>query len=761
MSLERIFNAESVAIIGASRNPTKRGYQAIKILLDEKFEGNIYPVNPKERRILGLTCYPEVDAIQGPVDLALVTTPATTLPFILDACGRKGIPGVVAIAGGFGETGASGQELEAKLTAAARRNKVRLIGPNTSGMMNLRTNLNLVGLRGAPRGNIALMSQSGNMALSLFTEAKIKSQRGFSHYVGVGNEADIKFHEYLDFFRQDPDTGAVIMYVEGMRQGREFLQQAYNTTSTKPVILLKSGRSATGKQSAGSHTGAMAGISEVATSAFERAGIIVVENADELFPVAETLSSLPPIKNNSIAILADGGGHATIAADLLTDLGLRIPELSENTKKRLREILPPAASLRNPVDVAGGTDATPTLFADCARIILNDPQVGGLLLVGLFGGYGIRFAESLALQEEDAAHQMGKLVGSRRKPIVVHSLFSYEKPHSLHLLRYYNIPVYDSIDVACRCIGALGEYGRYLSSYHAKTNFVLNPGIKRKTAGEEIIATALHQKRRSLLETEGRELLALHGATFSPRKKPTSSTEKLKKSSNDASDIFTNGSLATTEAEAVNIFRKIRRPIAMKIVSPDIIHKSDARGVRLGIRTEEDVRGAFASILKNAKRFHPAADIRGILLAPMAEPGLEVIIGTKIDVQFGPIIMYGLGGIMVEILHDVSFRVVPISRRSAKKMIEDTKSYPILQGVRGQAPRDRKALEDLLMICSEVMEAYPEINEMDLNPVIVHEHGISIVDVRILLDPEPGKQGPAFKEIEGGDSRKRVLENRV
>jgi len=388
------------------------------------------------------------------------------------------------------------------------------------------------------------------------------------------------------------------------------------------------------------------------------------------------------------------------------------------------------------VDVAGGTDAAPTLFADCARIILNDPHVGGLLLVGLFGGYGIRFAESLSLQEEDAAHQMGKLVASRKKPIVVHSLFSYEKPHSLNLLRYYNIPVYDSIDVACRCVSALGEYGRYLSSYHAKTNFILSPEDKRKAAGEKIIAEALQDRRMSLLETEGRELLAIHGAASNSKDKPVRSEDRPKKSANGTSGIFSSGYLATTEAEAVDIFKKIRKPVAMKIVSPDIIHKSEARGVRLDIKTNEDVQGAFASIMKNAKRYHSDADIRGILISPMAEPGLEVIIGTKMDAQFGPIIMYGLGGIMVEILHDVSFRVVPISRRSAKRMIEDTKSFPILQGVRGQAPRDRKALEDLLMICSEVMEAYPEIQEMDLNPVIVHEKGVSIVDVRILLNPK-------------------------
>ncbi|MEJ2659514.1 MAG: hypothetical protein P8Z73_02145 [Desulfobacteraceae bacterium] len=267
------------------------------------------------------------------------------------------------------------------------------------------------------------------MALSLITEAKLKSRKGFSYYVGVGNETDIKFHEYLEFFRQDPDTRAILMYVEGMREGRKFLQQAYLTTQTKPVILLKSGRSSSGKRSAGSHTGALAGMSEVAKGAFERAGIIVIENPDELFAAAETLSSCPPVRNKQIAILADCGGHATIAADILTDYGIALPEFSPNTAAKLKKILPSAASVINPVDVAGGTDADPSLFADCADIILKDSNVGGLLIVGLFGGYGIRFAESLALKEEDAAHQMGKMVTKRNKPIVIHSLYNSERPH--------------------------------------------------------------------------------------------------------------------------------------------------------------------------------------------------------------------------------------------------------------------------------------------------------------------------------------------
>ncbi|MBW1644366.1 MAG: acetate--CoA ligase family protein, partial [Deltaproteobacteria bacterium] len=678
----------------------------------EKYEGNIYPVNPKENSILGLKCFKNVNDIKDSVDMVLIATPARTIPFILEDCGKKGVSGAVILAGGFGELGKKGKKLEDEMIAVAKKNNIRLIGPNTSGMLNLKDNLNLVGLRNAPKGDIALLTQSGNMALTLITEAQVKSRKGFTYYVGVGNEADIKFHEYLEFFQQDQDTKAILMYVEGMSQGREFLQQAYKTTQDKPIILLKSGRSSTGKRSAGSHTGALAGISEVAKGAFERAGIIVIENSDELFPAAETLSSLPPIKNNSVAILADGGGHATIAADLLTDLGVKIPILSEKTQARLRNILPDAASIPNPVDVAGGTDANPAVFAECADIILKDHAVGGLLIVGLFGGYGIRFAESLSFLEEDAAHMMGKMVKKQKKPIVLHSLFSAAKPHSLDLLRYYGIPVYDSLDIACKCMGVLAQYGNYLATYHKRVNFVMNWGAKSNSEGNKIIETVKKENRIFLFEHEAKQLLKIHGAHVS-------------------SDV-----LAKTADDAVKIAKKIASPVALKIVSPDILHKSDAGGVKIKLSGENEIRNAFKEIVKNAKKFDPNARIKGILVSPMAKQGLEVIIGTKIDDQFGPIIMYGLGGVMVEILKDVSFRVLPLSPTGAKKMIEETKSFPILDGVRGGPASDKKALRKLLLLCSEIIEAYPEIEEMDLNPVIVHEKGLSIVDARIILKDE-------------------------
>ncbi len=712
MPLDRVLNPESVAIVGASKVETKRGFQALRTLLDEKFEGRIYAVNPREQTILGVPCYDKVSDIEDQVDLVLITTPAATIPAVLEDCGKKGVAGAVIIAGGFGELGDEGKQLEDELIDAARKYGVRVIGPNTSGMMNLTKNLNLVGLHDAPAGDIALISQSGNMALTLITEAKLKSHKGFSYYVGVGNESEIHFHEYLEFFKNDPDTKAILMYVEGLREGRRFLQEAYETTLHKPIVLLKGGRSRTGKRSAGSHTGALAGISEVARTAFQRAGIIVVEKSDALFPVAETLSNLPPIKNNRVAILADGGGHATIAADILSDRGISIPEMTEKTQDKLKKILPFTASVVNPVDVAGGTDADPSLFAECARIMLKDPNVGGLFLVGLFGGYGIRFAQSLAWKEEDAAHQLGKLVAERDKPILVHSLYSSAKPHALDLLRYYKIPVYDSLDVACRCVAALAERGSYLKEYHAKVSFKFKWQSHAKPEGRQIIDRARQQGRRTLLEPEARSLFRLHGAPVGEH------------------------ALATTTDQAIEIARKLGDKVALKIVSPNILHKIDAGGVWLNLRNDIEVGRAFEEIIASARRYNNTADIRGVMVTPMAEPGLEVIIGTKTDDQFGPVIMFGLGGVMVEVLKDVSFRVLPISPRSARAMIHEIRASSVLEGFRGRPPYDQAALQKLLLICSEIVEAYPDIAEMDLNPVIAYERGARIVDARVILRDE-------------------------
>ena len=709
MSLQRVLAPRSVAVIGASRVETKRGFQSIRTLVEDRFQGAIYPVNPKEESILGLPCYPSIGEVVGEVDLALITTPARTIPGILEQCADKGVAGAVIIAGGFGEMGAEGKELERQVSEVAFRRGIRIIGPNTSGMINVQAQLNLVGMRDVPRGEIALLSQSGNMALALITEAAVSSQQGFSCYVGVGNEAGIRFHEYLEHFRGDPGTRVIAMYVEGMRDGRSFLRVAHETTPRKPVVMLKSGRSERGRSSAGSHSGALAGSAEVARSALRRAGVVLVEEADKLYPCAEALASLPPMATNRLAILADGGGHATIAADALTDMGVEIPELGAETQERLRQILPLAAAVANPIDVAGATDANPALFADVARILLEDEQVGGLLLVGLFGGYGIRFAGELKAGEEEAAIGMGDLLDALGKPIVVHSLYDFARPRALDLLRERRIPVHGSVEVACRCIGALAEYGRFLREPSEDGDFHLQWRQRADPEGAAIIAGALDGGRDALLEHEAKRLVALHGVPV-PR------------------DV-----LAETADAAAEAAGAVGGPVALKLVSPQVLHKSDAGGVALGLTGEGEVRSAFDEIVRSAREYDPSAEIRGVLVSPMAAPGVEVIVGTKTDDQFGPVILFGIGGVLVEVVKDVAFRVLPLTPESARQMIDDIDAVALLDGFRGRPPADREALVTLLCAVSELIEAYPEISTMDLNPVIVHERGLTVVDARILL----------------------------
>jgi acetyltransferase len=513
MSLQKILDAESVVIVGASRDVTKRGYQAVKTLLSDKYEGRIYLVNPRGGSVLGRTCYKSVLEIDDTIDVALITTPAKLIPSIIEECSKKGVAGAVIIAAGYGEIGPQGKALEQSLMKKAKDWNVRIVGPNTNGIINFKKNMNLVGVQDVPKGDFALLTQSGNMALALMNEARDHGLSGFSYYVGVGNQIDVGLYEYLTFFAADTDTKAIVMYLEGVKDGRKFIQEAYKATAKKPIIALKGGRSETGQKSARSHTGALAGQSEVSLSAFKSAGVTSLDNPDELFPVAETLSNLPPIRNNKIAILADGGGHATIASDLLTDHGINLIELCEATQAKLKSVLPYTASLVNPVDVAGGTDSAPAVLAECARIILADEQVGGLLIVGMFGGYGIRFAEKLKFEEEATAHQFARVIAESGKALIIHSIYTHANPHAIEVLRHYKIPVYGSLSVACKCIAALSDYGCYLNHCRSESKFELDLGAGATKDGTAVLSAALLEGRTCLLENEAKDLFRTHGVT--------------------------------------------------------------------------------------------------------------------------------------------------------------------------------------------------------------------------------------------------------
>lgn len=701
-------NPNSVAIIGASKDPTKRGFRAIQTLLQEKFAGAIFPINPKESEILGLPCHPDLAAVPQEIDLALICTPARTLPAMVKACGEKGVKGAVVLAGGFSEAGAEGTRLEQEMVAAARQFGVRLVGPNTSGMFNTHKACNLVGFSNLEAGGIGILSQSGNMALSLVTEGQINGHMGFSTYIGVGNEADLQFSEYLDYFGDDEQTKVVIAYVEGLKNGHAFLESARRVCRIKPVVLYKSGRTEVGQSAAKSHTGALAGSYGVARGALQQAGVTVVSQSDQILSVAEALALLPPPPSKRIAILADGGGHATIAADALTEQGMTLPRLSQQTRERLAAILPPAAALANPVDVAGGTDANPEVFADCAEAILADPSVDALLIVGLFGGYAIRFSETLGPIESHTASRLGGMIERFGKPIMLQSLYAPMRTESLVTLRAAGVPVHESVERAVRCLVSLAEYGAARARIAAEQPAAAPAA---NTTASTVVSAARSEGRNSLLEHEAQALLKSYAITLPPSVLVSSPAE-LGQARDQLGEV----------------------PLAMKVVSRDILHKSDAGAVKLNVVGESEMSQAYAAIVKSSLAYRADADIKGVLVTPMARKGgVEMIIGVTRDPQFGPVMMFGLGGIFVEVLKDVVFRSLPLTAIDAAEMLDEIKAKAILGGVRGAPPVDRKALVDLMLRISQVCLAHPEIAELDLNPILGYADGYALVDARMIL----------------------------
>lgn len=710
-ALGSIFYPESIAVVGASLDESKRGFRTVQKLIEGGFPGAIYPINPKERQILGRPCYPSIVAVPGAVDLAVVCTPAKTLPEIIAQCGRKGVKGAVILAGGFGEAGDEGRALEERVVNLARAQGVRIVGPNTSGIFNTHIGCNIVGFSRLRAGDIGLLSQSGNVALALATEAEAGGYLGLSTYVGVGNEADIRFHEYLDFFAADRNTKALVAYVEGLKDGRQFLAALHRMTRHKPVVLYKSGRTRAGQGAAKSHTGALAGEYAVSEGVLRQAGAVLARRSDDLLPMAEALSLLPALGSRSIAVLADGGGHGTIAADALTEQGLALAALSEGTKRRLSEMLPPAAAVANPVDVAGGTDADPALFADCARVLLEDDAVSGLLLTGLYGGYGVRFSDHLTRNELDTSDRLSALSRETGKPLMVHSLYGVLpaslQPAPLKRLREAGIPVHGGLERAVACLRGLAEYGetRALSAAQAAHR------AGRGRRFEAVLDRCRAEGRSVVLEHEAREALAEAGVAMPPFR------------------------LATSEAEAVAAFGQLGgAPVAMKIVSRHILHKSEAKGVQLALTDEAAVRGAFGDILSNAKAYAESPAIAGVLVTPMADRGgVELILGVVRDPTFGPVMMLGLGGVFVDALGDVAFRALPLTADDVRAMMKGLRAGSVLDGFRGTPPVDRNALVRLMQAVSEFATAFPEIAELDLNPVLALPTGAVVLDARILI----------------------------
>lgn len=702
--LHRIFNPRGVAVVGASSDPKKRGYQAVASLLQASFAGGIYPVNPKGGEVRGVPVSTSVAAIEGDVDLALVATPAVTVPDVLEQCADRGIAGAVVVALGFRETGSAGEELEQRLLEVVQRTGIRVVGPNTSGILNPHIGLNLIGVSDVPAGRVAFLSQSGNVSLQVMIESMRRSRIGFSQIIGVGNETDLRFDEYLEYLGDEPNTTAIAMYVEGFRKGRKFLDAAERVTAKKPVILLKGGATVRGKAAARSHTGALAGSYPVFRAGLKRAGVVHVRRSDELFHVAETLAAQPARGGyRGIAVVTDGGGHGTLAADALQVLQADLVELAATTTAQLKAEI--GDGVGNPVDLAGRSDSDPMVFARCVEAMMEDDHVGTVLIVGLFGGYHRRFAADLLAREVAAAQAMVECARKHNRALVMQSLYADTPSEPLDVLRQAGVPVVRSLEVACRCAAACYQRGMFLSERRGTP-----PPPSDKWPG---LSAVRDQERTVLLETEARDLVTGYGIKVVP------------------------GTLCTSGEEAEKAVEECGGTAVLKVVAGSVSHKTDAGGVRLGVTTEQ-ARAVFGEIETSVRGYCATRgqqpDLRGVLVVPMLpKPVAELILGYKRDPHYGGVLVVGMGGVAVEVLKDVSMRLLPVSREDARQMLSEIKTARLLRGHRGSRPVDRDAIVDALMALSECARSNAEVVELEVNPLFAYEHGCVAVDVRAML----------------------------
>lgn len=685
----------------------------MRALLESGYRGRIVPVHPTAKELLGLPVVASPDDLDTPPDLLLVCTPAATVPAVLEQWAAAGARAAVVLASGFAESGAAGRALEAAVARIARERGIRVVGPNTSGILNVPLGLNLIGLRNVRPGRLALLVQSGNITLQLVTEATTRSGHGFSFVVGAGNETDVCFHEYLEYFAAEPQTRAVLLHVEGFRAGRQFLETARRLAARLPIVLLKGARTDVGSAAARSHTGAVAGAYDVLQAGLRQAGVLEVTRTDELLHVGETIGTQPPIPpGRGIALLADGGGHATHAIDALHARNAPLATLSADTRTQLRALLGPAAAVTNPVDLAGAGDRAPLVFARALNVLACDPAVGGVLVVGLFGGYAIRFAESLLAEEIAAAHEMAAIARAQGTALVVHSLYAARRSDPLVALTAADVPVVESLDVACVCIAAAAQRGVLLERLRTHPDVWNTPVRKAPAAAPaDPIRTARQERRTVLLEPEARLLLEAAGAPL------------------------VNAVFCSTRDAAVRAAAGFAASVAVRIVSPAAAHKTEAGGIVLGVQGDEGVAGAWdrvmASVTQYARGTGVEPDIRGVLISPMqAKPVAELIAGAVRDPQFGPVLTLGAGGIAVEVLRDVALRILPVNADEIVEMLDQLRIAPVLRGLRGRPGVAVDAVVRAALALADTLLAHDEILEIEMNPLFAYADRCVALDAR-------------------------------
>jgi len=705
-SLENVFNPRSVAVIGASEVPGKAAERRTRSLIEGGYDGDIYLINPKRSELFGRKAYPSITEIDAKVDLVMIVVAPRFLTSAVADSVKMGAKGIIIITAGLGESGEEGKKIEAEILDEAAKTGAFVIGPNCSGMFSSSADINFLGVPQIEKGSISVLAQSGNVIDSLTHYAKMRGV-GFSKIISVGNAIGVNFHEYIDYLKDDPDTKVIMTYLEGIKDGNNLVRVVRETAKKKPVIALKVGRSSAGARAAASHTGSLAGDEVIVDAAFRQAGIVRVSNADELFDMAEVFASCPLPKSNRVAILSEGGGDNSIAADNAEKYGMDVPVLSTETQEKMKPFLLEGMPASNPIDYGGTAEENPHMITECVKVCMEDDQVDGIFITGFFGGFKDIIAPHVAELEEKASQDMVDLVKKYKKPLFVHTSFARDPIKSLDILKAAGVPVIESSERAAQCLSALMHFS--INQKKISRMQIPTGAAKERPAVKKLFKKVGEEKRHNLLETESRELLKEYHISLPEAE------------------------LANNVDKAVEAGNTIGYPLAMKIVIPEIIHKSDAGGIKLGLKNQEDTKIAFKEIMTNAQKVAAKENIVGTLISPMAKKGQECIIGMIRDAQFGPVIMFGLGGIFVEVLKDVSFRVAPMAAEDIDEMVKEIKGYKILTGIRGEKPKDIAAIKDILVRLSEIVIDNPEIKEIDLNPVIVHEKGASIVDSRVII----------------------------
>jgi len=694
--LDGFFKPKAVAVIGASREEGKVGYSIVDNLVKASFPGPIYPVNPKATEIRGLQCYPDLNAVPDGVELAVLVIPPKACILALEACAAKSIQYAIIISAGFKEVGGEGAEIERVLRSRVRELGIRVVGPNCLGVIDTKSRLNATFAAGMPPvGEIAFLSQSGALCTAILDWA-IGNNVGFSKFISLGNKADTSEVDFIQALAADPETRVIIGYIEGVENGQRFMQAARAASKVKPLVIVKSGGTAAGARAASSHTGTLAGSEKAFSAAFRQSGIIRAESIEELFNFARAFASQPLPRGPHLAIVTNAGGPGIIAADAVERSTVKMASLSPETIERLRKALPPVAALYNPVDVIG--DAKEDRYQAALEAVAADPNVDGVLAL----------TTPQAMTENDKfAEVVGQAAKRTGKPFFTAFMGEVSLEKARVVLRNYGIPQYPYPEPAVKTFEAMVRYRKWQG--YAPTpprEFAVDKGRVAL-----VVLEAHRAGRTQLGERETREVIAAYGLRLPQNV------------------------LARTVDEAVAAATHMGFPVALKIVSPDILHKTDVGGVRLNVQDADAVARGFHAIDASVRRFFPNAAIQGIAVQEMVVGGKEVILGMTRDPQFGPLLMFGLGGIYVEILKDVAFRVAPIGPDEAEAMIREIRSFPLLRGVRGEKASDLAAIVDALCRLSQLCVDFPEILELDVNPLLVKPEGEGAVaiDARLAL----------------------------